>query len=92
MVFANPVCVNVHVLRFVFEHSEAGSWPDNAVLFDSVTICSEEGNAGRGGWMLLSSRCNSTSELNEAIEDGMEVDNPVEDKSLKTAMSDSPDA
>ncbi len=34
--------------------------------------------------MLLSSRCNSTSELNDAIEDGMEVDNPVEDKSLKS--------
>jgi len=31
--------------------------------------------------MLLSSKCNSTSELNNAIEDGMEVDNPVEDKS-----------
>lgn len=87
MVLANPVCVNVQVFRLVLEHSEPGRVPDSAVLFESVNICSEGGKAGgSGGWILLSSRCNSTSELNEAIEDGMEVDNPVEDKSLRTAM------
>ena len=78
-----PVCESVHVLSVVLEHNEDGRLPDRAVLLESVRIWSDDGNAeGIGGCRLLSSRCSSVSAENEEMVEGMEVDNPVEVRSL----------
>lgn len=79
----SPVCVSVHVFNEELEHNEDGRLPESAVLLESVSICRVDGNAeGMGGCKLLLSRCSSVSAENEEMDDGIEVDNPVDERSL----------
>ena len=83
-----PVCESVHVFSVVLEHKDDGRLPDSAVLLERVRIWSVDGNVeGIGGWRLLSSRCSSVSAENEEIVDGMEVESPVDVRSLEVRVS-----
>ena len=83
-----PVCESVHVFSVVLEHKDDGRLPDSAVLLERVRIWSVDGNVeGIGGWRLLSSRCSSVSAENEEMVDGMEVESPVDVRSLEVRVS-----
>ena len=67
----------------MLEHNELGSEPESAVLFERLRTCSDAGKEGTGGWRLLLSKCNSTSDLKDEMDEGIDVDKPFDDRSLE---------
>ena len=82
-----PVFCTSHVWRLPSAQNEPWTAPVRPVLFDSVRIWRGAGNvSGSGVERLLESRCSSTSEEREDIEEGMTPEIDVEERSLNISL------